>query len=195
MHRQVTESPRPSGCNVSAGHGIVTDVRGADERDFHDFVVAGSPGLIRLARMLTPDPHAGEDLVQATLLKAWSAWPRVRRADNPDAYVRRVMINLATKSRLRRWRGEVPTAELPETPGHDDHAAVDDRAALAHAVRQLPARQRAAVVLRYFADLDDAAIGDALGCSVATVRSQISRALANMRVERIDDATPAKESS
>jgi RNA polymerase sigma-70 factor (sigma-E family) len=185
----------PSGGNVSVGHGIVRDMRGADARDFHDFVVAGSPALIRLARMLSPDPHAGEDLLQATLLKAWSAWPRVRRADNPDAYVRRVMINLATKSRLRRWRGELATATLPESPGRDDHTAVDDRDALVHAVRQLPARQRTAVVLRYFADLDDAAIADSMGCSVATVRSQISRALASLRVSSVDAATPAKESS
>jgi RNA polymerase sigma-70 factor (sigma-E family) len=170
-------------------------VRGTDTADFHDFVVAGAPGLIRLARMLTADPHAGEDLVQATLLKAWSAWPRVRRADNPDAYVRRVMVNLATKNRMRRWRGEVPTSALPETPDRDEHASVDDRDALMQAVRQLPARQRAAVVLRYFADLDDTAIADALSCSVATVRSQISRALATMRVAQVDESAPAKESS
>jgi RNA polymerase sigma-70 factor (sigma-E family) len=175
-------------CNVSAGHGIVSNVRAADEQDFHDFVVAGSTGLFRLARMLAADPQAGEDLLQATLLKTWSAWPRVRRADNPDAYVRRVMINLATKGRIRRWRGEVPTAALPDTPGPDEHAAVDDRDALTNAVRQLPPRQRAAVVLRYFADLDDAAVADALDCSVATVRSQISRALATLRVQPVDDA-------
>jgi len=182
-------------CNVSPGRGIVTDVRGTDARDFHDFVVAGAPGLLRLARMLSADPHAGEDLMQATLLKAWSAWPRVRRADNPDAYVRRVMVNLATKNRLRRWGGEVPTAVLPELPGNDEHAASDDRDALVQAVRQLPAKQRAAVVLRYFGDLDDAAIADALTCSVTTVRSQISRALATMRVARVDDAASAKEAS
>jgi len=170
-------------------------MRGSDAGDFHDFVVAGAPGLIRLARMLTADPHAGEDLVQATLLKAWSAWPRVRRTDNPDAYVRRVMVNLATQNRRRRWRGEVPTAALPETPGRDEHASIDDREELKQAVRRLPARQRAAVVLRYFGDLDDAAIADSLGCSVATVRSQISRALVTMRVAHFDETAPAKESS
>jgi len=159
----------------------------ADEQDFHDFVVAGSATLFRLARMLAPDPHAGEDLLQATLLKAWSAWPRVRRAENPDAYVRRVMVNLATKSRRRHWRGETPTALLPERPAVDELTAIDNRDALVTAVRRLPPRQRTAVVLRYFADLDDAAIADALGCSVATVRSQISRALVALRVQPIDD--------
>lgn len=169
-------------------------MRREDEQDFHEFVLAVSAHLIGLARMLTPDPHAGEDLVQATLLKAWAAWPRVRRADNPDAYVRRVMVNTAIKGRRRRWSAEVPTAEVPEA-GSDAMQAVDDRSELVHAVRRLPARQRAAVVLRYFADLDDQAIADTLDCSVATVRSQISRALATLRVERVDDSMSTRESS
>lgn len=185
----------PSACNVSTVHGIVTDMRGSNAQDFHDFVVAGSPALTKLARLLTDNVHSGEDLLQATLLRAWSAWPRVRRADNPDAYVRRVMINLATKGRRRRWRSEIPAATLPEIPGRDDHAAIDSRDELVQGLRQLPPRQRAAVVLRYFADLDDAAIADTMDCSVATVRSQISRALASLRVVSAHDATPAEERS
>ena len=165
----------------------------ADDQDFHDFVVAGSAGLFRLARVLAPDPHAGEDLLQATLLKAWSAWPRVRRAENPEAYVRRVMVNIALKARRRRWRDETPTAVLPERPAADQLASVDDRDVLVAAIRGLPPRQRAAVVLRYFADLDDTAIADALGCSVATVRSQISRALVTLRVQPIDDSMNTRQ--
>lgn len=182
-------------CNVSGRHGIFTGVRRADEQDFHDFVVARSPSLARLARMLSADPHAGEDLLQATLLKTWSAWPRVRRTDSPDAYVRRVMVNTATASLRRRWRGEVPTDVLPEPVVPDDSQVVDDRSVLVQSVRRLPAKQRAAVVLRYFADLDDQAVADALGCSVSTVRSQISRALAALRVDSADDAFSSKESA
>lgn len=170
-------------------------MRRADEQDFHEFVVAASAGLARLARMLSADPHASEDLLQATLLKTWSAWPRVRKTENPDAYVRRVMVNTAAKSGRRMWRGEVPTEVLPEPAQPDDTHTVDDRNALVDAVRRLPTRQRAAVVLRYFLDLSDQDIADSLGCSVTTVRSQISRALAAIRVHSQDDSLRTKEST
>jgi RNA polymerase sigma-70 factor (sigma-E family) len=168
-------------------------VRRADEEDYREFVVAASAGLARLARMLSADPHASEDLLQATLLKTWSAWPRVRKTENPDAYVRRVMVNTAAKSHRRLWRGEIPTAVLPEHLGADDTRTIDDRSELVDAVRRLPARQRAAVVLRYFLDLPDRDIADSLGCSVATVRSQISRALVTLRVQSQDDSLSTKE--
>src|SRR4051794_35701809 len=125
-------------------------MRRADEQDFHEFVVAASAGLGRLARMLSADPQAGEDLLQTTLLKTWSAWPRVRRAENPDAYVRRVMVNTAVKAGRRQWRGEVPMDALPESPGPDATRKIDDRSVLVRALRQLPPRQRAAIALRYF---------------------------------------------
>jgi len=166
-----------------------------DERDFHDFVVAQSPSLSRLARLLSSDPHTGEDLLQATLLKTWTAWSRVSRAENPDAYVSKVMVNIAAKGLRRRWRGELPTATLPDLVGPDATRVVDDRDALAIAVRRLPPRQRAAVVFRYYADMDDQEIAATLECSVATVRSQISRALATLRVRSADDALSPKEAS
>lgn len=169
-------------------------MRRADEQDFHEFVVASSADLSRLARMLSADPHTGEDLLQATLLKTWSAWPRVRRADNPHAYVRRVMVNTAAKASHRRWRGEVPTLALPEVSAPDTTRTVDDRRLLVSAVRDLPPRQRAAIVLRYFLDLGDEEIATTLECSVATVRSQISRGLATMRVSTLDDSMQMKES-
>lgn len=162
-------------------------MRRTDEEDYREFVVASSARLGRLARMLSADPHAGEDLLQATLLKTWSSWPRVRKTENPDAYVRRVMVNTAAKGYRRRWRGEVPTDVLPESIRADDTRTVDDRSMLVDAVRRLPPRQRAAVVLRYFLDLSDQDIADSLGCSVATVRSQISRALVTLRVQPVDD--------
>lgn len=170
-------------------------MRRADEQDFHEFVVAASADLARLARLICADPQTSEDLVQSTLLKTWSAWPRVQRADNPYAYVRRVMVNSASKAHRRRWRGEVPTTALPEMAGPDRTTTVDDRTVLVQAVRQLPPRQRAAIVLRYFADLGDQDIAQTLGCSVATVRSQISRALATLRVSSMDDLMSSREST
>lgn len=149
---------------------------------FHDFVMSRTPGLSRLARLLSPDSGAAEDLVQVTLLRAWRSWPRVTGAADPDAYVRRIMVNAAVSGWRRRWRAETPTDAVPPGVTADRFQQVDDRDYLVRTVQTLPARQRAAIVLRYFADLDDAAVADALGCSIATVRSQISRALAQLRV-------------
>ena len=160
------------------------------DREFHDFVVARSGVLAGLARLLAADPDAAEDLLQVTLLRAWRSWPRLRQAEFPEAYLRKIMVNAAVSGWRRRWRAESPADPLPETErtSEDQYQAVADRDYLIRAVRGLPARQRAAVVLRYFSDLDDAEIADVLGCSVSTVRSQISRALTRLRVTA--DVTP-----
>jgi RNA polymerase sigma-70 factor (sigma-E family) len=170
-------------------------VRADSERDFHEFVTARSGDLLRLAQVLTADRHAAEDLVQTTLLKVWRSWPRVRGTEDPVAYVRKVMVNTATHGWRRRWRGEIPTAELPDPPGQDTVDPVGERDALVRALRRLPPGQRAAVALRYFADLDDRAIADSLACSVSTARSQISRGLATLRVRTQQDALSAQEMS
>ena len=138
--------------------------------------------LAGLARLLVADPGSAEDLVQAALVRVWRAWPKVEAATDRRAYVRRVLVNLAVSERRRRWRAEVPSHRLPETESSEGHQQADDRDELVRLLRLLPARQRAAVALRYFCDLDDTAVAAALGCSVATVRSQISRALARLRV-------------
>lgn len=153
------------------------------ERDeqFHDYVVAHRPHLLRTATLLTAgDAHLAEDLVQATLTKLYLAWPTFRRAENPDGYLRRVLVNALTDERRRVWRRrEHPVADVP------DHIAepVGDPAgdAVRQALRDLPPRMRAAVVFRYFYDLDIAATADALGCSVGTVKSQTARALDRLR--------------
>lgn len=170
-------------------------MRADSEGDFHEFVTARSGDLLRLAQVLTADLYAAEDLVQTTLLKVWRAWPRIRATEEPVAYVRKVMVNTAARGWRRRWRGEIPTADLPEPPGQDGPDPVAERDALVRAVRGLPPRQRAAVALRYFADLDDQAIADSLGCSVSTARSQISRGLATLRVRTQQDAQLAQETS
>jgi RNA polymerase sigma-70 factor (sigma-E family) len=154
----------------------------AAEREFHDFVVARSGALAGLARLLAADADAAEDLLQVVLLRAWRSWRRVRHAESPEAYLRKIMVNAAVSGWRRGWRAELPADPLPEVPTADQYRAVADRDYLIRAVRGLPPRQRAAIVLRYFSDLDDAEIADALGCSVSTVRSQISRALTSLRV-------------
>ena len=167
---------------------------GADaEGDFREFVTARSSELLRLARVLTTDRHAAEDLVQVSLLNAWRSWSRVRAADDPDAYVRRVMVNAAAGGWRRRWRDEIPTERLPESAVADHVGGIGVRDALVRELRALPPRQRAAIALRYFADLDDRAVADALGCSVSTARSQISRGLEKLRVRTEEDSLSMRE--
>jgi RNA polymerase sigma-70 factor (sigma-E family) len=158
-------------------------VEARDADDFGQFMASRWPGLVRLAYGLTGDRWVAEDIAQAALASAYAAWWRVRRADDPDAYVRRILIN-ACNSRFRRRRvTEDPRAmaELPDSRLADPSDIVGERAALIAAVRQLPPRQRAIVVLRYLEDLSDAQVAVVLGCSAGTVRSQASRALAKLR--------------
>jgi RNA polymerase sigma-70 factor (sigma-E family) len=148
---------------------------------FDDFVVARGASLTKLAHLLSRDRGEAEDLLQETLASAYARWRRIERTEFPEAYVRRMMVNRHT-SLWRRHRGRVePRHVLPERSLPDPSAASDLSHALREIVRDLPAKQRAAVVLRYYADYTDAGIADALGCSEATVRSQIYRALTTLR--------------
>jgi len=153
-----------------------------EPQGFRDYVVARQRALVRTARMLTGDQQMAEDLVQATLERVWPRWQRVVRDGDPEAYVRRVLVNTYSSWWRRKWRGESPTSDLPETASGDDEFA---RADLADALRRvlptLPPRQRAVLVLRYYDDLTEAATAQALGCSVGTVKSQTAKALARLR--------------
>jgi RNA polymerase sigma-70 factor (sigma-E family) len=160
------------------------DVISSGGEDFSAFAVSRWPGLVRLAFGLTGDRWAAEDLAQATLARAYVAWRRVSRADDPDAYLRRILVN-ASNRRFRRRRVAEQPGDPPDTAVEGPAELVSDRAALLAALlaalRQLPPRQRAVVVLRYWEDLTDAQIAATLGCSPGTVRSQLSRALAKLR--------------
>jgi RNA polymerase sigma-70 factor (sigma-E family) len=138
--------------------------------------------LCRTAFLLTRDWAAAEDVVQTSLIKAWGAWHKI--ASDPDPYVYRIIVNTHASWWRRRWRGEVPTEAMPEGPEQRDIAGtVADRAALWTATGALPPRQRAVIVLHYFADLPHEQIADVLGCSLGTVKKQLSRALARLRVD------------
>jgi RNA polymerase sigma-70 factor (sigma-E family) len=157
-------------------------VNAGDREQFEEFMTSRWAGLVRLAFGLTGDRWLAEDLAQTALASAYASWWRVRRADDPDAYVRRILIN-ASKSRLRRRRvaEQSPAESDPADPAADPAATVDERSALLAALSALPPRQRAVVVLRYWEDLTDAQAGALLGCSASTVRSQAARALAKLR--------------
>lgn len=146
------------------------------------FVAARGPLLIRTAFLLSGDPNLAEDLVQTTLEACWKRWQRIAKMDHPDAYVRRMLINAyLSYVRLRR-NSEVPTASTNlDYQHHDTSTSVDDRDALRRVLDQLTQRERVVLVLRYYLDLDDAAIADTLGVTPSTVRSTASRALARAR--------------
>lgn len=148
---------------------------------FDDFVVSRSTRLLRSAYLLTGDWTAAEDLLQSSLVKAWSAWSRIE--GDPEPYVRRILVNSHASWWRRRWRGETPTGELPESAQSHPTDRIDDRDSLWRALRRLPARQRAVLVLRYFENLSEAEIADAMGCSLGTVKSQASKALAKLRLD------------
>jgi RNA polymerase sigma-70 factor (sigma-E family) len=161
---------------------VVPDIIATDDgEDFSAFATSRWPGLVRLAFGLTGDRWMAEDIAQTALAKAYVAWRRVSRADDPDAYLRRILVN-ASNRRFRRHRVTEQPGDPPETAVDGPADLVSERAALLAALRQLPPRQRAVVVLRYWEDLTDAQIAAALGCSPGTVRSQLARALAKLRV-------------
>jgi RNA polymerase sigma-70 factor (sigma-E family) len=152
-----------------------------DQPSFEDFVVARSRQLQRTAYLLTRDHHLAQDLVQTTYAKVWPRWSSI--AGEPEAYVRRVMMNTYTSWWRRKWRGETPTEEVPDEELVPEHEQVDERASLMAALGRLPARQRAVVVLRYLEDLTETETAHILNCSPGNVKSQASRALAKLRID------------
>ncbi|WP_329416661.1 SigE family RNA polymerase sigma factor [Streptomyces sp. NBC_00704] len=149
---------------------------------FDGFVAARWSALFHLARLLVGgDRHRAEDLLQEALVKLWFVWPRIAE-EAPEAYVRKVLARAAARSARRRWWGERPAEELPDvTEVGDVSASVAERTRLEAALVQLPPRQRAAVVLRYYQDLPEKQVAEALGCPVGTVRSHASRGVARLR--------------
>lgn len=154
------------------------DAGGSDDGGFDAFVLARGDALWRTAWWLTGDAHLAEDLVQTALAKSHRAWRRVGPGGF-EAYVRRVMVTTQTSWRRRRWRGERPTARLPEHAGPGVDA--DLRRDLVTALVSLPRGQRAVLALRYLDDLTEQQTSETLGISVGTVKSQASRALRTLR--------------
>lgn len=167
-----------------------------DEEAFRAFAWAQRAMLRRTAYLLCGDWHQADDLVQTTLVKLYVAWRRVHRsagADaNPHAYTRRILTRCYLDERRRPWRREHPADELadraaPAVPAED---LLDLRAAL----DLLPPRQRATIVLRFWADASVAETAEALSCSEGTVKSQTARALATLRAHLADPALVSEES-
>jgi RNA polymerase sigma-70 factor (sigma-E family) len=146
--------------------------------DFEDFVIGRSAALLRTAVLLLGDRDDAEDLLQTALLRVARHWPRA--LDNPDAYTRRVLVNLAYDHSRRRRRHPESLEAVPDVASADD-ATAEDRDILLDALRALPERQRATVVLRFWEDLSVADTAALLGCSEGTVKSTTSKALVRLR--------------
>lgn len=150
---------------------------------FAELLDERTPALLRFATIVTGSPHQAEDIVQDVLVKAHRRWDRIGGLDHPEAYLRRMIVNEHVSWR-RRWARMVPSSvELIDTAVPDPADQVVGHDELVQVVRGLPPKQRAAIALRYYADLPDTEIGEILGCSASTVRSQIGRALAKLRIE------------
>jgi RNA polymerase sigma-70 factor (sigma-E family) len=158
-------------------------MRDADREAFDEFVRARLPQLLRFGHALTGSPHSGADLVQDALERTMLAWSRIDSKDDPEGYVRRIMVNrnVSIWRRYRRERlvDEVPERQLPDRTRDDS---------LWEAIKQLPTKQRAIIVLRYYEDLSEAQIAATMGCSAGTVKSQAFRAMAKLRELVKDDA-------
>ncbi|WP_134739634.1 SigE family RNA polymerase sigma factor [Nocardioides sp. 503] len=151
--------------------------------EFDELVAARWPRLVRAAVLLGCDEHEAQDVVQTALTRCLASWSRVQRADDRDAYVYRVLVNTFTDTRRRRWRGERPTEHLPEVAVADATGAVLMRDAVDRALDRLTADQRAAVVLRYYANLTELQMADALDVAPGTVKSRLSRALSTLAAD------------
>ncbi|HEV7653925.1 MAG TPA: SigE family RNA polymerase sigma factor [Mycobacteriales bacterium] len=160
------------------------------ERDFAAWVDGRGSALRGTAYLLCGDWHAAEDLTQTALTKLYLAWRRIDRRGSVDAYARTVLLRTYLDEGRRPWRRERTGVEAPEpvAPG-DGPGAVDERLALAAALRGLPRTQRAVLVLRYWCDLDQRDTAAALGISEGTVKSASSRGLATLRASMSREET------
>lgn len=160
------------------------------ERDvaFREFVEARWTAFVRFGYVLTGDAGHAEDLVQHALERCWRRWGRIE-SESPERYVKAAMANLAASRWRRRRFAEVRLADGAEGPAVDGgERALAVRDLVWREVQQLPPRMRAVVVLRWLEDMTEAETAAALGCSVGSVKSQSSRALARLR-ERIGETT------
>lgn len=150
------------------------------DAEFTEFVNTAWPRLYRVAWLLLGDHGLAEDLVQTSLAKTYAAWHHIRDTGAAGVYTRTVLVNTATSwFRRKSWRRELATAVLPEQVHEYDATTRPD---LSRALAELPPRQRAVIVLRFYEDLDVAETARILDISPGTVKSQTSHALSKLRV-------------
>jgi RNA polymerase sigma-70 factor (sigma-E family) len=161
-----------------------------DDVEFAAFMRGRYSAMLRTATFLMGDRQLGEDLLQAALFKTAERWRRLRDTGAAEAYTRVVMVRLAGDAHRRRWRGERPSAALPENSAADAIGAVDLADALYRELARLPYEQRAVLVLRYFEDRTEREVAQLLECSIGTVKSRASRGLQQLRSRGILTGAP-----
>lgn len=163
-------------------------VRAGDDT-YTAYVSAKEQWLRRIAYLLCQDWHRADDLVQVSFTKLYVRWQRVERLENLDGYLRKVLLNtFLAEQRTSWWQRVVPTARGREGQDAEATSVADLEAAidLSTAMAALPARQRAAIVLRHYCDLSVEQTAELLSCSTGTVKSTTSRGLAALRVSLAD---------
>jgi RNA polymerase sigma-70 factor (sigma-E family) len=153
---------------------------GRRDDEYTEFVAARLEALRRIAYLLCHDWHHADDLVQLTITRLYVRWHRVGAMDNPEAYTRTILVRQFLRERGSGWARRVSLpGEMPNWPGADSDR--DDAIDVNAALRDLPPRQRATLVLRFYCDQTVDQVADVLGCSVGTVKSQTSKGLASLR--------------
>ncbi|MEP7054408.1 MAG: SigE family RNA polymerase sigma factor [Actinomycetota bacterium] len=188
MTRSTARREKPErNCNRTAYADVLSCDReeqalnARDDQSFTEYVTGHGAGLLRIAYLLTGNRDTAQELVQSVLARALLRWGRITQFENIDAYLRRALINERTSQWRRFGRREAPVATPPHAGIHDEITQSDERQALLGVLRQLPRKQRAALVLRFFEDLPDDEIAAILDCSTSTVRTHVARGLATLR--------------
>jgi RNA polymerase sigma-70 factor (sigma-E family) len=157
-----------------------------DVEAYREYVAGRLDPMRRTAYLLCGDWHTADDLLSAALAKLFRHWGRVSRMENPDAYLRRVLLRNWLDERRRPWRREYAVDAVPDLAGsQSDMDGVTDRLAIVALLAELPARRRAVLVLRYFCDLSVEETAEQLGCSPGTVKSQTARAIDALRARLV----------
>jgi RNA polymerase sigma-70 factor (sigma-E family) len=172
----------PSARSVD-GDDLADRAAGIDDPTFRDYVRSSSRALLHAAYLLTGNRADAEDLVQSALANTYLAWHRIEDRGALDGYVRRAMVNTHISWWRRRRLEEFPTDEIPDRAVVDQSVSSEIQESLRRAIDRLPERMRAAVMLRYYDDMTEAEVADALGISLGTVKSTVSRAMAKLRID------------
>jgi RNA polymerase sigma-70 factor (sigma-E family) len=153
---------------------------------FEQYVTTRGQELLRLAYVLTGDPHRAEDVVQTVLIDVMRKWDRIESTRDPHSYIRRMVVNAHLDWHRRRSSTEVPVAQWPSDVQvqRDPADGIALRDQLRVILAELPPRARTVLVLRYYLDLDDEAISETLGISASAVRSTAARALSRLRLDQ-----------
>jgi RNA polymerase sigma-70 factor (sigma-E family) len=165
-----------------------------DEHDFGEYFAARYDRVRRVAYLMCGDGHRADDLAQAAFIRLARSWRSVRSHNALDSFVRTCLIRAAVDESRRAWRREHAVSALPDTAGvgGDDETSAR-RMAISAALQQVPARQRAVLVCRFYEDLNVVETAETLACSTGTVKSQTARGLATLRRllgEEFDTVTP-----